>query len=457
MKSENPYGPLGLIPGVLHHSEIDFGDRVRTDYEDDGELEASILEKGILQSILVLQRNGERPLLLAGGRRFKVAEKHNLDVPVLISTKELSRLEMKTIELVENLHRKKLSYDEELSLTQQIHELQIAIHGSRMAGSTSTEGWTMKDTAKMLGVDQATISKDLQLAKAIEILPELKNLKNKTEAARQLAKIIDQADREDRAEKVKASMGNSAKIHLCNSYVVKDFFEGVKQIPDETIDFVEVDPFYGIELIDLYEKRRGGNLTQYNRSEYEDCPREVYEWYITETMRQCYRTMVDGSWGICWFAMEPWFEPTFQAIRTAGFFSRRVPGIWVQPTGAAYNANLLLASAFDTFFYFRKGQVNLASPGHLNTYHCNVVPPSRKIHPTERPVELYEEIFRTFAKPGAKVLVPFAGSGNSLLACANLSMLPLGFDLSQEHKTGYILKVNNSDPGHYKSLASQPV
>lgn len=451
-KRDNPYGPLGLIPAVMHPDEIDFGDRVRVEYEDQGELESSILEKGVLQNILVLKRDGQKPLLLAGGRRYKIAQKHNLEIPVLMSTKELNQIEIKTIELVENLYRKELSYAEQTKLYDEIHSLQIAIHGTRMAGSTSTDGWTMSDTAKLLGVDQATISKDLQLAKAIEIAPELGQCKNKSEAMKMLAKIVDLADREARAERVRQAMGDSAKVHLANSYIVKDFFEGVRMIPDGSIDFVEVDPFYGIDLIDLYERKCGGT-SKYDKAQYEDCPPEVYEWYIGETLRQCYRTMADGSWGICWFAMEPWFEPTFRAIKSAGFFIRRVPGIWVQPTGAAYNANLLLASAYDTFFYFRKGQINLAKPGQLNTFHCNVVPPSRKIHPTERPVELYEDILKTFTKPGAKVLVPFAGSGNSLLAAANLVMVPIGFDLSSEHKAGYVLKVHDSDIGHYRSLS----
>jgi len=437
--------------------EIDFGERRRQDYDDGGELETSILEKGIMQSILVLSRPNDRPLLLAGGRRFRIAEKHGLDVPVLIASKSLDPLDIRTIELAENIYRKDLSYDERLFLTKEIHELQIAKYGNRLAGCAAVDadgnkqGHTMADTARMLGVDVSTVAKDLKLAQAMEILPELKNLKNKHEAQKMLDKMLDLHDRECRAAEVKKNMGSGAKQILCNSFIVKDFFEGIKQVPDATIDFVEVDPFYGIELIDLYEKKCGGT-SKYNKADYEDCPAPVYEWYIQETMRQVYRTMSDGSWGICWFALEPWFEPTYQAIRNAGFFVRRIPGIWVQPTGAAYNANLLLASSYDAFFYFRKGQINLASPGHLNTYHCNTVPPARKVHPTERPIELYEDIYQTFAKPGAKVLIPFAGSGNSLLAAANLSMVPIGFDLSNDYKAAYTIRVVEGDIGHYKSL-----
>jgi site-specific DNA-methyltransferase (adenine-specific) len=442
-------------------SEIDFGDRRRQDYDDGGELEASILEKGIMQSVLVLRRVDEKPLLLAGGRRFRIAEKYDLEVPVLISTKPLDPLDIRTIELTENIYRKELTYAERCSLVEEINTLMQTKYGTRLAGQAAVDvdgnkvGHTMADTAKMLGVDVSTVAKDIKLAQAMEILPELKNLKNKHEAQKMLDKMLEQHDRQCRAEEVKRSMGStsSAKQILCNSYIVKDFFEGIKQIPDGSIDFCECDPYYGIELLDLYEKKAGGT-TKYVRENYQDCPPAVYGWYIQETMRQNFRVMADGSWGICWFAMEPNFEPTYQAIKDAGFFIRRVPGFWIQPTGAAYNANLLLASAVDSFFYFRKGQVNLAKPGTTNTYHYNVVPPSRKTHPTERPIELYEDILSTFAKPGAKVLVDFAGSGATLLAAANLSMIPLGFDLSNDHKAAYTIKVVEGDIGHYKSLNS---
>jgi site-specific DNA-methyltransferase (adenine-specific) len=461
MSNSRAYGPLEVSPGIMRPDEIDFGDRRRQDYEDGGELETSILEKGIMQSLLVLRRDNNRPLLLTGGRRFRIAEKHGLDIPVLIAAKPLDPLDIRTIELAENIYRKDLAYSEKCALVDEINSLMQAKYGNRLPGQAAVDkdgnkvGHTMADTAKILGVDVSTVAKDIKLAQAMEILPELKNLKNKHEAQKMLDKLLDQHDREQKAEVVRKQLGsgNPAKQKLANSYIVKDFFEGIGQIPDSSIDFVECDPYYGIDLITLYEKKYG-HTSQYAKETYTDCPPEIYDRYIRQIMKENYRVMVDGSWGICWFAMEPNFEPTFQAIKDAGFFVRRVPGFWVQPTGAAYNPNLLLTSTIDSFFYFRKGQVHLCKPGSFNTYFSNTVPPTRKMHPTERPIELYEKIFTTFAKPGSKVLIDFAGSGNGLLAAANLAMIPIGFDLGQDYKHAYTIRVFEGDLGHYRSLKS---
>ena len=111
-----------------------------------------------------------------------------------------------------------------------------------------------------------------------------------------------------------------------------------------------------------------------------------------------------------------------------------------------------LASAYDTFFAARKGHVKLASPGLLDVYGTAPILDSRKVHPTERPVELYEEILETFATPNCLVESPCLGSGNVLLAAANLKMRAFGFELHQTNKDAYVEKVMNEHPGAYHSL-----
>jgi hypothetical protein len=41
---------------------------------------------------------------------------------------------------------------------------------------------------------------------------------------------------------------------------------------------------------------------------------------------------------------------------------------------------------------------------------------------------------------GSKVLVPFAGSGNTLIAAALNKMMPIGYDLTEEYRNSYVLK-----------------
>jgi site-specific DNA-methyltransferase (adenine-specific) len=68
--------------------------------------------------------------------------------------------------------------------------------------------------------------------------------------------------------------------------------------------------------------------------------------------------------------------------------------------------------------------------------------PADKKHPTERPIPLIKEIMETFVGPGSKVLVPFLGSGNTLIAAHRNSCYGEGFELTQSYKEAFIVKVH---------------
>jgi len=54
---------------------------------------------------------------------------------------------------------------------------------------------------------------------------------------------------------------------------------------------------------------------------------------------------------------------------------------------------------------------------------------------------LIKEILSIFAWPNARVLVPFAGSGNTLRAAYDLEMHPIGYDLTHQYREAYIVRV----------------
>lgn len=56
----------------------------------------------------------------------------------------------------------------------------------------------------------------------------------------------------------------------------------------------------------------------------------------------------------------------------------------------------------------------------------------KRIHPTQKPVMLYEYLLNTFAKPGFKVLDTGFGSGSSAIACDNLGLDFTGCELDSE-------------------------
>lgn len=56
-----------------------------------------------------------------------------------------------------------------------------------------------------------------------------------------------------------------------------------------------------------------------------------------------------------------------------------------------------------------------------------------KFHPTQKPVELYEYILRTFAKPGDRILDTHLGSGSSRIAAYRLGFDFVGCELDREY------------------------
>jgi site-specific DNA-methyltransferase (adenine-specific) len=60
-----------------------------------------------------------------------------------------------------------------------------------------------------------------------------------------------------------------------------------------------------------------------------------------------------------------------------------------------------------------------------------------KVHPTQKPVGLLEQLIEIFTDPGDVVIDPCAGSGVTLLAAANLGRLSYGFEIKKDFCLGF--------------------
>ncbi len=56
-----------------------------------------------------------------------------------------------------------------------------------------------------------------------------------------------------------------------------------------------------------------------------------------------------------------------------------------------------------------------------------------RIHPTQKPVALYEWLLSKYAKPGDKILDTHAGSASSLIACHNMGFDYIGFEIDRDY------------------------
>ncbi len=440
---------------VIGIEKITFGERFRDEYGDIDTLAASIKKEGIIQPLAVRACVGDDEyILLAGGRRYKACLQAGVsEIPVRIYPDTLSDLEMRSIELMENVARKDLSWVEATNLNKEIHILQQQIYGKKTSTSPDAPGVSMRDTANMLGQSVGGLSDDIKLSKAMEVFPDIKNAKTKSDAMKMLKKLNEGLIMSEIANRIKNKQLDTPidklRNDLMNCYIINDFFAGVKKVPDNSIDIVELDPPYGIDLHNIKKQDNTKDVTKH----YNEIPSEIYIDFLHKTFKECYRVMSENSWLLCWFGQEPWFEVVYQSMCKAGFKGSRIPAIWLKEgmVGQTMNPATALANGYETFFYMRKGSPTISRQGRSNIFSFRPVAASKKIHPTERPVELIQEVLQTFAWEGCRVMIPFLGSGNTLLASSNMNMTAFGFDLSEEYKNGYIIRVNEEKPGSFKS------
>lgn len=210
-----------------------------------------------------------------------------------------------------------------------------------------------------------------------------------------------------------------SKIFELNKLYNTDCMEGMKQIPDKYFELAIVDPpyfdgpnkrkFYGRNVNKLNIKRRS-----YGVIENWQIPDEEY---FKELIRVSKNQIV---WGINYY----------------NFYLGPGRIIWDKVNGKSSYSDCEIAycSIHDSTRLFRymwngMNQGKSISEGHImqGDKSKNEI----RIHPTQKPVNLYKWILLNYAKQGDKILDTHVGSASSLLACHEMGFDFLGFELDK--------------------------
>ncbi len=437
---------------VININQIERGERAREDYGDLNTLIEDIKLHGLIQPLAVAAQTGEKPYkLLAGGRRLAACIRAEIEeVPVRVYDESLTELQMKSIELSENLCRLDLSWPEEIKLKKEINTIYKEIHGEKVSTLPGAEGHSNADTARMLGESSMNLSRDLKLAGLVETMPALGNLKTKSEALKVLQAIGTGAIREQKAKKIEKLRSLTPTDDLRR--VLADTFKGgngreIADLPDNTYKIIDLDPPYAIDL-DKQNKHAGVDITMTN---YDEMNAEEYSEIMKFLLPHCHRILKPDGWLILWFGPTLWWTFNEEEPRKSRFMLRALPNLWTKGTGQTNQPKIHLPSTYEMFFTPRKEASRIIRQGRSNEFSFKPVAPQRKTCKAEKPVELMQEILSVYCEPGDKIAVPFGGSGNTLLAGSNLGLDGIAFDLAQANKNAFVVKVYDAEPGSYRS------
>jgi site-specific DNA-methyltransferase (adenine-specific) len=223
-----------------------------------------------------------------------------------------------------------------------------------------------------------------------------------------------------------------------------DCLEGMKLIPDKSIDMILCDLPYGITTRNKWDV-----IIPLNK---------IWEQY---------ERIIKDKGAIALTSVEPFTS----LLVTSNLKLFRYDIIWEKQKGSdPLNANrkplrsheniLLFYKKQPTYNpqftvgepYIRKGECSVKSTNYNKTdkvynlgskdgkrYPKTVIKISnegmnaKNLHPTQKPVELFEWLIKTYTNEGETVLDNCMGSGTTAIACINTNRNYIGFELSEEY------------------------
>lgn len=182
----------------------------------------------------------------------------------------------------------------------------------------------------------------------------------------------------------------------------RDCLEAMKEFPDKFFDLAIVDPPYAINR---FKKGEASRLRKYGSLKSVNDERPTKE-YFDELFRVSKNQIVWGFNHLC-----DLLPPTTEFI----FWYKHQPVETYSDGELAWTSFTKTAKCFDYAYFGNIG---------ADTY---------RIHPTQKPVALYQWILSKYAKQGDKILDTHLGSGSSRIACYNSGYDFWGYEIDKEY------------------------
>lgn len=195
-----------------------------------------------------------------------------------------------------------------------------------------------------------------------------------------------------------------------NSFINADCMEYLKEFPDNYFDLAIVDPPYGGVTQGGYMSNKMGGGVAKNRNDY-----HLGVWQYGRPSDDYFKELLRVSKN--------------QIIWGGNYYASLLPDSqgWIvwdkeKPEGVSFADAELAWTSFDVATRIFKFAWNGMLQGDMKNKEA-------KIHPTQKPVRLYEWCLSRYAKDGDTILDTHVGSGSSLIACHETDHKYIGFEI----------------------------
>ena len=204
-----------------------------------------------------------------------------------------------------------------------------------------------------------------------------------------------------------------------------DCIEGMKAIDDKSIDLVLTDIPYG-ECSGRNEK----GIRKINKGQ-----ADVADFNVAELVSELSR-LTKGS--IYMFCGTEQVSDIIHEMRKNGLTTRLC--IWEKPNPSPINGEFLWLSNIEccVFGRFQKATFNEFCKGSVWRCNCG----SSKIHPTQKPLQLFKRLILASSNEGDLILDPFSGSGTTAIAAKQLKRNFIAFEKNKDFFESSVKRYN---------------
>lgn len=186
-----------------------------------------------------------------------------------------------------------------------------------------------------------------------------------------------------------------------------DCIVGMKEYPDKYFDLAVVDPPYGINIGEKAKSFSGKKFTN----------------------------------GLCWderpellYFIELFRCSKHQIIWGANYFLDFLPSTKCMIVWDKYNTNKeRFADGEIAWTSFFDRPTRIATWEWLRWYQPDMKNKQERIHPTQKPIQLYDWIFKNYAEANFKILDTHLGSGSSRIAAHKSGLHFVGFEIDEDY------------------------
>ena len=399
------------------------------------ELANSITQQSLLQAIVVREGGEEgKWVLVAGERRLRAIQEmwdlnetlrhDNQEIPLgfvpIVTLGELNVIQAEEAELEENVRRKDLTWQEHAAAVRRLADLRAAQAEAAGKPAPSTfeiaketyqprrdgvgdgeleaRDYGVEETRQELIVsrylDDPDVAKSKTLGEAFKVLKAKEASRKNAEVAERIGKIA------------------PSELH---TLVQADCLEWLEAYKGEKFDVLLTDPPYGMGADSFGDS---GGAVMLGVHSYNDDPSIITNLVVPALARAAMHCK-ESAHAYVFCDIEQFFTLR-QVFNDRGWKAFRTPLIWVKNNGRVPLPQHGPRRQYETILYAFRGDRPVLSI-QSDVIEC---PTDDNLGlGAQKPIELFSNLLRRSARPGDRILDPFAGTGTTLVAAHLLRCL----------------------------------